>query len=142
MSTLQELEAELQDQDTELEAQRLEQRAKDLPELIAARKKHGVSGVTVLELRYTPGLPTMVIARKPDPNYYKKYQSRLKEKTDEQGIAGVAISAADELADHCVEFPDAATYAAVRKAFPGIHTQVGGAAAGLGNANVKAQGKG
>jgi len=139
--SLKDLEDALAQEDAELEAQRLEQREKDLPFWIEARKKYGRAGVTAVTVPYTPGLPTMVIVHRPDPNYFTRYQSRLKDKTDEQGVTSVAIPAAEELADHCVFYPTEDDYKAVRKAFPGIHVQAGGAAAQLGAGQVQAAGK-
>jgi hypothetical protein len=124
----------------ELAEKRDAQRILDLEAIDALEIEHGDSNVAVLDVPYTPGLPTCVAARCPKPEEIKRYRSRLKAKKGEQVDA---VEAAEELASICRVYPsDSEVYARMLSARPGIHVQLGVAAVGLAAGSEEARGKG
>ena len=106
----------------------------------------GDSNVTVIDLPYTPGLPTCVACRTPSDPELKRYRHRVASGAmkNEEGKATdplAGVKAAEELADVVRVYPNDATYADVRKARPGVHLQVGTAAVALAVGRKEQEGK-
>lgn len=123
---------------------RKRQRLADLDGIAALRDEFGVTNIVVLDVPYTPGLPTCIAARTPDDPEIKRYRHRLaagrKPGAEPDPLAGVRAS--EELADVCRVFPaDVEVYARMKAARPGIHVQLGSAAVKLATASAENEGK-
>jgi hypothetical protein len=117
------------------------QRATDLEAVIDLEEKHGDSRVKVLNVPFTPGLPTLIVVRCAQPVEIKRY--RAQRMLDKKGNAdlGAINTAAETLADLCVVYPDAETYARLREERPGIHAQAGMLAVKLAEGREDDEGK-
>jgi hypothetical protein len=107
----------------------------------------GDSNVTVIDIPYTPGLPTCVACRTPTDPELKRYRHRVASGAVKGGEDGkpadplAGVKAAEELADGVRVYPPDAAYADVRKARPGVHLQLGTAAVGLAVGRKEQEGK-
>lgn len=139
MATLEEIEERRAARKAAAKVARDEQYAKDLEALDALEVEHGDGKVSVCELpAHTPGLPTMVVVRCPDPKVHKRFTDMV-HKAQKHGDYGPASNL---LADACVAYPDAATYTKVREVCPGIHASVAERAVKLSQAKAVDEGKG
>lgn len=126
----------------ELAKQEAEQRATDLDALDAAEVKHGDSNVCHLDVPYTPGMPTMVVARCPKPHEVKRYQDRVKPRANGKQSPDAPIEAAVELAALVLEYPNKEAFAELVEQRPELAIQLGLAALGLSRASAADEGKG
>ena len=139
MSSIGEIEARRAERKAKLAAQREEQLAVDIEALDAAELQHGDSNVVRIDVPYTPGLPTLALARTPRPVEVKRYRDSVRPKGDK---APDAAAAAEQLAAVCRIYPDAETLAKMAEARPGLNVQLGVAAVGLAMGAEAAEGKG
>ena len=135
-SKLQRLEREREERRAALKAQWEEQRAIDLEALAKLEDEHGLNAIKPLDVLYTPGLPTLIACRTPEPKYYNRYRDRIKPRTNRDGKIemGDLTAAAEELGAVTREYPDADTFKKMLDARPGILAQLGRAAADLASA--------
>jgi hypothetical protein len=127
-------------------AQRDEQRMIDLDAIDEIEIALGDSNVTVIDLPYTPGLPTCVACRTPADPELKRYRHRVASgaSKNEEGKASdplAGVKAVEELADVVRVYPPDAEYAAIRRARPGVHAQLGTAAIALAVGRKEQEGK-
>jgi hypothetical protein len=121
-----------------LAAQAKEQRAVDLEALDALEIEHGDSSVRVLDVAFTPGLPTFAVVRCPKGPESKRYKDRLREGDKPNGI-----KAADELGASCLVYPpDGPVRAALLAARPMLLTTAGTSAIELASGKAEEEGKG
>lgn len=106
----------------------------------------GDSNVFVIDIPYTPGLPTCIACRTPTDPELKRYRHRVtsgaaknEEGKSSDPLAGV--KAAEELADVVRVYPPDADYAEIRKARPGVHLQLGTSAVSLAVGRKEQEGK-
>lgn len=125
-----------------LQKQADEQRAIDLEKLNELEIEYGDTNVLMMNVPFTPGLPTLVAARTPNDPEVKRYRYRVNEGRKGQDIdPNAARRAAEELADVVRIYPSDEDYAALCKARPGIHAQLGQASLKLATAREEAEGK-
>jgi hypothetical protein len=95
-----------------------------------------LNSVKALDVLYTPGLPTLIACKTPEGKYHKRYRERIRPRTGANGKIeiGDLNAAAEELASVCRVYPDDETYARMLEKRPGIHAQLGRAAADLASA--------
>ncbi len=105
-----------------------DQRVHDLKAVDELELRLGDSNVALLEVPFTPGLPTLAAVRCPTSTEIKRYQDRIKPRKDG---STEAIKAAEELAGTCLVYPEAEVYAKLLEARPAIHVQLGAAAVQL-----------
>lgn len=122
------------------------QRLIDLDAIEEIELALGDSNVTVIDIPYTPGLPTCVACRTPADPELKRYRHRVASGAakNEEGKATdplAGVKAAEELADLVRVYPPDVAYAEVRKARPGVHLQVGTAAVALAVGRKEQEGK-
>lgn len=122
-----------------LQAQADEQRAADLEAVNELEVEHGDTNVVMLDVPFTPGLPTCIAARTPNDAEIKRYRHRLR--AHKEGEKPDTVRAAEELADLVRIYPDADAYSKLRAARPGIHVQLGSAAVKLAAAREESEGK-
>lgn len=117
------------------------QRVIDMTAVLDLEARYGANGVKVIHLPVTAGLPTLVVVRRAEPAYLKRY--RASQKFDKGGRVdlGTVNDAAEAVADHFVVYPDAETYARVRETFGGIHSQAGLASVKLAEGHEDDEGK-
>lgn len=140
LTPLQVVEAKRAARKASLEAQRDEQRAIDLEAVYNLETEHGDNGVAVLNVPYTPGLPTLCAARKPTAPEMKRYRDRCRPRKDGAQIDGVPP--AEELAACCRVYPSDVVYADMLADRAGIHVQLGVEALKLAAGSAEAEGKG
>lgn len=116
------------------------QRVVDLGAITDLEIEHGDSNVGVINLPYTADLPTLAAVRCPRPAELKRFRTRCIPKHEKDKPDSAA--AAEELAAVCVIFPDAATYAKLCGARPGLAVQLGSKAVDLATGKAEAEGKG
>ena len=139
MSTIEEIEQRRAARKAGVSAARDAQYLIDLEALDALEEEHGDGKVAQLNLpNFTPGLPTMIVVRTPEPRYYKRFEDMVRKAKD----ADATGRASDMLADCCVVYPDAATYVRVREAYPAVRGPIGHAAVTLAQARAADEGKG
>jgi hypothetical protein len=125
-----------------LQAQADAQRAQDLEKINELEVEHGDTNVIVLDVPYTPGLPTCVAARTPTDPEIKRYRHRVNEGRKGQEIDPKAAQrASEELADVVVIFPSKDDFEAICKARPAVRAQLGAASTKLSQAREEAEGK-
>jgi len=124
-----------------LQAKRDEQRVIDLAAIDDLETEHGDNAVKVINVPYRDGMPTCVVARCAKPSELKRYRDRVKPKKSDQGHPPDYVSAGEEVADLCVVYPPAETYARMRESYPGVHLQAGLAAVELAGGREADEGK-
>ncbi len=124
MSSIAEIEARRAARKADLQAQADTQRAIDLEALDAAEVKHGDTSVCYVDVPYTPGLPTMAIARLPKPVELKMYRSRLKVNGEKVDLVAAQQAAAD-LGALVLEYPSKEVFAEMCTARPDLQAQLG-----------------
>jgi hypothetical protein len=127
-----------------LEKQHDEQHATDLAALSALEVEHGDGNVKPIKVRFEPGLPTLVVVRKPKPPEYNRYYSEVKVKAN--GKPGDARKGAEDLGALCLLYPpkdtdEDDTRARLLEARPGLLSQVGVAAATMAYGDEVDEGK-
>jgi len=106
------------------------QRAIDVEALDGCEICHGDTSVCHVDVSYTPGLPTMAVARVPKPAELKRYRARIKHRDGQVDVVA-ANEAAEELAASCLVYPDKEIFAAMCEARPGLKAQLGSRASQL-----------
>ncbi len=125
-----------------LAEQETEQRVTDLEALDAAEVEHGDSNVCHMDVPYTPGMPTMVIARCPKPSEVKRYQDRVKPKANGKTSPDAPMDAAKELTACVLVYPHKDVFATLCEQRPSLDLQLGVEALGLAQASRVDEGKG
>jgi hypothetical protein len=115
-----------------------EQYAKDLEELDRLEGVHGCAALGQLRVAFVPGLPTMVIVKRPDGEYVKRFTQQA-QAANGKPAAGAAATIL--LGESCVVYPDAATYARMCETFGTLKLNVGNKAFALVNAEAVEAGK-
>jgi hypothetical protein len=125
-----------------LASQEAEQRAIDLEALDEAEIKHGDSNVCHMDVPYTPGMPTLVIARCPKPLEVKRYQDRVKPKANGKTSPDAPMDAAKELTALVLVYPSKEVFAELCEQRPSLELQLGVESLGLAQASRADEGKG
>lgn len=117
------------------------QRAIDLEAIMALEDLHGDSNVAVLDIPYTPGLPTCVAVRTPKPIEFQRYRDM---NTGKEAGPKKAIESAETLGKVCRIYPPKveagsvdAEGEAVQDLFPRILEARSGVLVGMGLAATK-----
>ena len=114
-----------------------EQRALDLEAIDALEVEYGDNSVAVIDVPYTPGLPTCAAVRCPKPSEVKRYQARLKEQKPDPAKAAEEIAAIAQIYPPAGEDREG-----LHAARPGLLVQLGVAALGLATGKAADEGKG
>lgn len=130
MTDVDDIQARRAERRAKAEAERQAQYAADLAALDALEEKHGVTNIAHIEVPFTPGFPTLIVARTPAPSELKRYRDRTRRNPD-GGAAPDTGKAAEELATVCLVYPEREQFAGLLAARPGIGAQLGLAAIGL-----------
>lgn len=125
MSSIEEIEAKRADRKAKLQAEADEQRAKDLEALDALELEHGDTSVCHIDVPYTPGLPTMAIARMPKADELKRYRAGLKVTPGEKLDLGASNESAAQLGRTVRLYPDEAVFKEMCAARPDLASQLG-----------------
>jgi hypothetical protein len=130
----------------DMQAARDAQRLLDLNAIDEIEIALGDSNVMVIDVPYTPGLPTCVACRTPTDPELKRYRHMVTSgatRNDEGKAADpmAGIKAAEQLADVVRVYPPDEQYAELRKARPGIHLQLGVSAVSLAVGSKEKTGK-
>ncbi len=138
MSKLDEIRKKLAEQAEKRDEAHDDQHAEDLGALLEAREEHGVDAVQAVKIPFTPGLPTLVIVRRPSKVEFKRFQDMCS--TKNAGTAE-AVKAAEQMASVTRVYParDAKgdeTFDKMCEACPGLKVGMGSAAAGLASAKA------
>lgn len=140
MSTVEEIEARRAARKAEAERARSEQRAEDLEAIDALEVEYGDSYVAVIDVPYSPGLPTCAAVRCPKPAEIKRYRARVSIKGDQ--VRG-AHEGAEELARSTIIYPaDADVRDRLLDSRPTLAVQLGTAALDLAQGKRAEEGKG
>jgi hypothetical protein len=105
-----------------------DQRFVDMQALDAAEIEYGDESVTYLEVPFSPGLPTLIVARIPTENELKVYRHKMKPQQGRGGKMHEAdtVETAELMADYCVVYPPKGD---IREKFyaarPGVKAQIG-----------------
>ena len=118
------------------------QRAVDLEALDAAEVEYGDSNVCHMDVPYTPGMPTLVIARCPKPSEVKRYQDRVKPKANGKASPDAPMDAARELTAVVLVYPSKEVFTELCEQRPSLDLQLGVEALGLAQASRVDEGKG
>jgi hypothetical protein len=140
MATLADVQKKRADRKAALAAQELAQRAIDLEAIDALEVERGDSNVDVVDVAYTPGLPTCFAVRVPTVPEMNRYKSRLKGIANSKDVD--AIAAAEELGESCFVYPVEAVREQMKSARPGALSACGTAALKLGQGRLSSEGKG
>lgn len=124
-----------------LEEYRVAQREIDLEAIDPLEIEHGDTNVAIVEVPFSPGLPTMAAARTPTDPEMKRYTHRVKIK-NATGEMPDFNAAYIEIASCTLIYPDAETFAKMVAARPALKFQLGLAAVKLAQAVEQASGKG
>jgi hypothetical protein len=119
-----------------------EQRDKDFAALDELEIKHGDSCVTHMDVPWSPGMPTMIIARKPNAIEYKRFQDRVKPKNGKAVPFEAQQAAARELTECTLLYPSKDVFAELAEQRPAIVEQLGIDACALAQASKADEGKG
>lgn len=117
------------------------QRVVDMTAVLELEDTFGASSLKVIHLPATAGLPTLIVVRRAEPAYLKRYRSQQSLTKKGNVDLGSINVAAENVADHSVIYPDAETYARVRETFGGVHAQAGLAAIKLAEGREDDEGK-
>ncbi len=120
------------------------QRVTDIEAVDLLEQEHGDSNVKLINVPFSPGMPTCVACRVPNPNQMKRYRSRVKPGKDSRNRDKDIDyeGAAAELGESCRVYPDKETFDRLCEARPGLLVQVGLRALELGTGEEEAEGKG
>lgn len=135
--TLEEIEARRAARKAKLDEDYRAQRALDLEAIDALEIEYGDNSVAVIDVLYTPGLPTCAAVRCPKPSEIKRYQARLKEAKPDQAKAAEEIAAVAQIYPPAGEDRDG-----LHVARPGLLVQLGVAALNLSTGRAADEGKG
>src|SRR4051812_35639616 len=97
----------------DLQTQQDAQTVVDLTALDRLETELGDSSVAFLTVPFTPGLPTMMIARKPTKAELMRYRAQVKVKPKANGAGDsekTPTEACEVIADTCILYPEAETY--------------------------------
>lgn len=128
LSPLEQIRAVRKARQDELQRQHDAQLVIDLTALNDLETELGDSSVAFLTVPFTPGLPTMLIARKPTKAELQRYRAQVKVKPKANGPGDsekTPTEAAEVVADACFKYPDAETYAKLCTERPGAKAQLG-----------------
>ncbi len=129
----------------DLQAQADAQRATDMQALDDLEVEHGDTNVCRVDVPYTPGLPTMAVARLPKGIELKRYRSALKVDGQKVDVAA-ANEAAALLGKTVVVYPDPKTeegkamFSLMCEARPDLASQLGSRATKLASGKAEAEG--
>ena len=133
-STLEEVRAKIEEQRAKATAAKEEQQVIDAQALFDAGEEHGVDKIREVPMTsYIPGLPTLVIIRRPTQIEHKRFTDQTAKKGAE---TPEYIRAAEQLASACVIYPPKEVYAEMYAECPGIKVPIGVAAANLAGAQL------
>ena len=136
-----EIQAQRQARKDALQKRCEEQRAADLEALAAAEEEHGDQAVAAYEIapeRWTPGLPTLVVVHVPE-SAFNRYRTMVRKA---KGNAEAVGAAGDMLGDVSVVYPEKDVYREMRKAYQGLHDNIGTLAGKLAEGKATEEGKG
>lgn len=119
--------------------QRNAQLAIDLEAIDALEVELGDSNIAVIDIPYTPGLPTCMAVRCPNGPEAKRYKSRIKGAAQNKEVDG--IGAAEDVGLVCVVYPDKETTAQLVAARPTVLTDCGVAALKMSGGKAVEAGK-
>lgn len=128
LSPLEAIRAARKARQDDLQTQQDAQTVIDLTALDALETELGDSSVAFLTVPFTPGLPTMMIARKPTKAELQRYRAQVKVKPKANGPGDsekTPTEACEVIADTCFKYPDADTYAKLCTERPGAKAQLG-----------------
>jgi hypothetical protein len=140
MTQLADIEKRRADRKAALVGQELAQRALDLEAVDALEVQYGDSNVDVIDVAYTPGLPTCFAVRVPTDPEMRRYKSRLKGIANSKDVD--AIAAAEELGESCLIYPAQDIREQMKSARPGALSACGTAALKLCQGRLSTEGKG
>jgi hypothetical protein len=140
MPTIEEIQKKRADRKAALADQELAQRALDLEAVDALEVQHGDSNIDVVDVAYTPGLPTCFAVRVPTDPEMRRYKSRLKGIANSKDVD--AIAAAEELGESCLVYPAADVREQMKAARSGALSICGTAALKLCQGRLSSEGKG
>jgi hypothetical protein len=146
--TIEEIEARRSARKAKLQEQADAQRVIDLEALDAAEMCHGDTNVCYVDVAYTPGQPTMAIARKPKPVELKRYREGLNIVPGEKLDLTAGNSAAALLGSVVVVYPPKdvdgtnKVFADMCEARPDLAATLGQRAVKLAQARAAEEGKG
>lgn len=137
MSTLDEIQAKREAARKQITEKAAERKAQDLAAIFDLEVQHGATNIAVIEVPFSSeDLPVCVAVRTPKSAEVARYRDRVR--GDDADTARAAI----ELAESCLVYPDAETFARQVKARPGINTQCGVQAIRLAAGKAESEGKG
>ncbi len=121
-----------------------EQHAIDLAALDDLEVEHGDGNVKAIKIPFEPGLPTIVVVRKPKPPELNRYRTAVKPKAN--GKPGDAVEAAELLGTACLVYPPkdddtTDTRARLHEARHGLLSQAGVTAANMAYGTEVDEGK-
>ncbi len=134
MSTLEEVRAKIEEQRAKATAVKEAQQVIDAQAVYDAGEEHGVDKIREVPMTsYIPGLPTLVVIRRPEKMAHKRF-------TDQTAKKGADtpeyMRAAEQLAAVCVIYPPKEVYEEMCEQCPGIKVPIGVAAANLAGAQL------
>ncbi len=133
-STLEEVRAKIDEQRAKATAAKEEQQAIDAQALYDAGEEHGVDKIREVPLTsFLPGLPTLVVIRRPTKMEHKRFTDLTAKKGAE---TPEYMKAAEQLAGACVVYPPKEVYEEMCAECPGIKVPIGVAAANLAGAQL------
>ena len=119
MSTLEEIQAKREAARKQIADKYAERKAQDLAAISELEVQHGATNIAVVEVPFSAeDLPVCVAVRTPKPAEVSRYRDRVK--AEDADTARAAI----ELAESCLVYPDAETFARQVKARPGMRLPV------------------
>jgi hypothetical protein len=131
---LKELQELLRLKEEECETSRAAQAEADELAVLKAKLAHPLADLAVLRLqRHAPGLPTLVIARKPSSEAYKRWRDLLLKSKREMALRFMA--------GDCLEYPKPDVFASMAETFPELPDQVAMTGAELAKGGAEAEGK-
>ena len=99
-------------------------------------EEYGEDNLVKLSIPLTPGLPVLIVGRKPKASELKRYRARMKGKNPDP------VAASEELATIVRVYPSAELYAKILEERPGVHVQLGVLSLELSVAQNETEGKG
>ncbi len=131
---LENVRAKIEDQRAKATAVKEAQQVIDSEALYEAGEEHGVDKIREVPMTsYIPGLPTMVVIRRPEKMEHKRFTDATAKKGAD---TPEYIKAAEQLASVCVVYPPKEVYEKMCTECPGIKVPIGVAAANLAGAQL------